>query len=68
MLGFRKTKKKFHRNRYNRKKSAGIKERILFYLKTSLAVAVIPALSLLCIFGYDFLTQCDYFRAKTIEV
>jgi cell division protein FtsQ len=67
-LGFRKTKKKFHRNRYNRKKSAGIKERILFYLKTSLAVAVIPALSLLCIFGYDFLTQCDYFRAKTIEV
>lgn len=68
MLEFRKTKKKFHRNRFNGKKRAGIKERILFYLKTALAVAVVAVLSLLCIFGYDFLTQCDYFRAKTLEV
>lgn len=68
MLVFRKTKKKFHRNRFNGKKRAGIKERILFYLKTALAVALVAALSLLCIFGYDFLTQCDYFRAKTLEV
>ena len=68
MLGFKKKKKLFHRNRYNRKKGAGIKDRILFYFKTVLAVAIIPALSLLFIFGYDFLTQCDYFRAKTIEV
>jgi cell division protein FtsQ len=67
-LEFRKTKKIFHRNKYNRKKSAGIKDRMLFYLKTGLAVAFVPALSLLCIFGYDFLTQCDYFRTKTLEV
>jgi len=68
LLEFRKRKKIFHRKRYNRKKGAGIKERILFYLKAGLAVTIIPALSLLCIFGYDFLTQCDYFRAKTLEV
>jgi cell division protein FtsQ len=67
-LGFKKKKKLFHRNRYNRKKGAGIKDRILFYIKTALAVAIIPALSLLYIFGYDFLTQCDYFRTKTIAV
>ncbi len=67
-MGFKKKKKLFHRNRYTRKKGAGIKDRILFYFKTALAVAIIPALSLLYIFGYDFLTQCDYFRAKTIEV
>jgi len=68
LLEFRKRKKLFHRNRFNRKKGADIKDRILFYYKTVLAVTIIPALSLLCIFGYDFLTQCDYFRAKTLEV
>ena len=68
MLESRKTKKNFHRNRFNGKKRAGIKERILFYFKTVLAVAVVAALSLLCLFGYDFLTQCDYFRAITLEV
>jgi len=67
LLEFR-TKKKIHRNRYYRKKDAGIKDRFLLYLKTVLAVAIIPALSLLYIFGYDFLTQCDYFSAKTFEV
>lgn len=67
-MEFRKTKKKYHRNRYNRKKRAGAGGRILFYLKTALAVAIVPALSLLCIFGYDCLTQCDYFRARTLEV
>ena len=68
MLGFRKAKKKFHKNKFNGKKRAGIKERILFYLKTVFAVAVVAGFSLLCLFGYDFLTQCDYFRAKTLEV
>jgi len=68
LLEFRKKRKIFHRNRFNRKKRAGIKDRVLFYLKTALVITIVPALSLLCIFGYDFLTQSDYFRAKTLEV
>jgi len=67
-LEYKKRKKIFHRNRFNRKKRGGITDRILFYFKMALAVSIIPAISLSCIFGYDFLTQCDYFRAKTLEV
>jgi cell division protein FtsQ len=67
-LEFKQTKKKHYRNRHYRKKGVGIKERIIFYLKIMLALTVMPAISLICIFGYDCLTQCEYFRAKTIAV
>jgi cell division protein FtsQ len=65
---FKKRKRLFQRKKYNRKKRAGLKDRMISYFKTALVLAIIPVLSLLCIFGYDFLTQCDYFRAKTLEV
>ncbi|MFO8113449.1 MAG: FtsQ-type POTRA domain-containing protein [Desulfosalsimonadaceae bacterium] len=32
------------------------------------AVTVMAAMSLVCIFSYDWITQCSYFRARTIEV
>jgi len=67
-LEFKQTKKKHYKNRFYRKKGAGIKERIIFYLKIMLVLTVMPAISLICIFGYDCLTQCDYFRAKSITV
>ncbi len=31
-------------------------------------VMVMAAMSLVCIFSYDWITQCSYFRARTIEV
>lgn len=68
MLEFKQTKKKHYKNSLHRKTGAGIKERIIFYLKIILALAAMPAISLICIFGYDCLTQCDYFRAETIAV
>lgn len=68
MLGFKKTKQNHYRNSPHRKKGAGIRERVILSLKIILALSVMPAVSLLCIFGYDCLTQSDYFSAKTIAV
>ncbi|MBU1399315.1 MAG: FtsQ-type POTRA domain-containing protein [Proteobacteria bacterium] len=68
MLEFNQAKKRRYRNRLYRKKVAGIKVRVIFCLKIMLALSVIPAVSLICIFGYDCLTQSDYFRAETITV
>lgn len=55
-------------NRGQRKKSGGIKDRIILSLKVILVLAIIPVISIFCIFGYDLLTQSDYFRAKNITV
>lgn len=68
MLEFKQAKRRRYINRPYRKKGAGIKVRVIFGLKIMLALSVIPAVSLICIFGYDCLTQSDYFRAETITV
>lgn len=68
MLEFKQAKRRRHTNRPYRKKVAGIKARIILCLKIMLALSVIPAVSLISIFGYDCLTQSDYFRAETITV
>lgn len=69
MLEFKGSEKKIHKNRFNRKKRLdSIKDRIIFYLKITLVVAIIPAVSLAFIFIYDCITQSEYFAAKTLEI
>ncbi len=67
-LEFKQINNKHYKKRHPRKKATGIRERVVFCLKIMLAFSVIPAVSLVCIFGYDCLTQSDYFRAETITV
>ena len=67
-MEFKLINKKHYRNRHHRKKSVGIRDRVIIFLKIMLALSVMPVVSLICIFGYDCLTQSDYFRAKTIVV
>lgn len=68
MLGFKKKKENHYKNSPYRKKGAVIRKRAVFCMKIILALSVMPAVSLFCIFGYDCLTQSDYFRAETIAV
>ncbi len=62
---------KFRKNR--RKDSPEAKRakriaRLVRFFKVVAIFASVAAMSLLFIFGHDFLTQCDYFEAKRIEV
>jgi len=67
-LEFKQAMRRRYKNRPYRKKGAGIRDRVIFCLKIMLALSVVSAVSLICIFGYDCLTQSDYFRAETITV
>lgn len=55
-------------NKRYRKKGVRIRDRIIFCLKIIIALSIMPVISLICIFGYDCLTQSDYFRAEAITV
>jgi cell division protein FtsQ len=68
LLEFKQTNKNHYRNRPYRKKGAGIRERFKLFLKLILALSVVAAFSLICILGYDCITQSNYFRAETIAV
>ncbi len=67
-MEFKLINKKHYRNRHHRKKSVGIRDRAIFFLKIMLALSVMPVISLICIFGYACITQSDYFRTETIAV
>ncbi|MFO7665412.1 MAG: FtsQ-type POTRA domain-containing protein [Desulfobacterales bacterium] len=67
-MGFKQTKRNHYKKSPYRKRGAEIRKRAIFCLKIILALSVMPAVSLFCIFGYDCLTQSDYFRAETIDV
>jgi len=70
LLGFKRSGKKIiHKNKFNRKKRLGnIKDRMTFYLKISLVLMIVPAVSLAFIFIYDCVTQSEYFTAKIIRI
>jgi cell division protein FtsQ len=64
-------RKKVRKNYY--KNSAAIKrnkilKRLVFGIKLTSVGAGLLFVSLLFVFSYDFLTQCDYFRAKRVWV
>ncbi len=64
-------RKKVRKNYY--KNSAAIKrdkllKRLVFGMKLALVGTALLFVSLLFVFSYDLLTQCDYFRAKNLWV
>jgi len=59
--------KQINNKRY-RKKGVRIRDRLIICLKIIIALSIMPLISLICIFGYDCLTQSDYFRAEDITV
>ena len=50
------------------KRRAKVIRRIAACFKIMAAVSLMTAMSIIFIFGYDLLTQCDYFRANSIIV
>ena len=50
------------------KRRAKVIQRIIACFKIMAAVSLMTAMSIIFIFGYDLLTQCDYFRANSIIV
>lgn len=50
------------------KRRAKVIQRIIACFKIMAAVSLVTAMSIIFIFGYDLLTQCDYFRANSIIV
>ena len=50
------------------KRHAKVIWRITSCIKMMVAVSLMPAMSIVFIFGYDLLTQCDYFRANSIII
>lgn len=50
------------------KRRAKVIQRIIACFKMMAAVSMVTAMSIVFIFGYDLLTQCDYFRANSIIV
>jgi cell division protein FtsQ len=67
-LEFKRVKNRHYKRKVHRKKGAGIRERFIFCMKAVLALSVLAVFSLILIFGYDCITQSDYFRAETIDI
>jgi cell division protein FtsQ len=64
-------KKRFQKNRYKNspaRKGTGFKKRFVGCLKLIAGTAMVISMSFMFIFCHDLLTQCDYFKAKDIEV
>ncbi len=64
-------KKRIRKNYYKNspaKRRARIKDRILLWMKCIFVVSVLSVMSICFIFCHDILTQCDYLKAKTIEI
>ena len=64
-------RKHIRRNYYKNsaaKKHNRIITRLVFSIKTAGVIAALLLLSFVFIFSYDFLTQCDYFKAEKLVV
>lgn len=67
MLG-NKPMRKNHFKKSVSKQSVKIRRRFMLGLKTIASIGIVAGMSLAFVLGYDFITQCDYFNAKTITV
>ena len=67
MLG-NKPKRKNHFKKSVSKRSLKIRRRFMLALKTIASIGIVAGMSLAFVLGHDFITQCDYFNAKTISV
>lgn len=60
-------KRNYYRNSAARRRARRI-GRLKFSLKTVFGLLVLAATSFMFIFGYDYLTQCEYFEARQIRI
>jgi cell division protein FtsQ len=66
-LGRKHIRRNYYKNSAAKKHNRIIK-RLVFSIKTAGVIAALLLLSFVFIFSYDFLTQCDYFRAEKLVV
>ena len=67
MLGRKRLRKNYYKNSNARKRNKMLK-RFVFGLKLMAVGTALVFVSLLFVFSYDFLTQCDYFKAEELMV
>ncbi len=63
--------KRMRKNNYKHKsvkRRLVIIQHITFCLKIMTSIAIVAVMSIVFIFGHDFLTQCDYFTADSVEI
>jgi cell division protein FtsQ len=66
-LGRKRLRKNYYKDSNAGKRNKMLK-RFVFGLKLTVVGAALMFVSLLFVFSYDFLTQCDYFKAKGLVV
>ncbi len=66
-MGRKHTRSNYYKNSTAKKRNRIIK-RLVFSIKTAGVVAALLLVSFVFIFSYDFLTQCDYFKAEKLVV
>ena len=67
LLGRKHIRRNYYKNSAAKKRNRIIKH-FVFSIKTAGVIAALLLLSFVFIFSYDFLTQCDYFRAEKLVV
>jgi cell division protein FtsQ len=67
LLGRKRLRKNYYKNSDAGKRNKMLK-RFVFSLKLMVVGTALVFVSLLFVFSYDFLTQCDYFKAKGLIV
>ena len=63
----RRIKKNYYKNSHAKRRPQLLR-RITLCLKIMAAITFVMMMSIIFVLGYDFFTQCDYFRASIIEV
>ena len=66
-MGRKHIRSNYYKNSTAKKRNRIIK-RLVFCIKTAGVVAALLLVSFVFIFSYDFLTQCDYFKAEKLVV
>ena len=66
-MGRKHTRRNYYKNSAA-KKNSRIINRVVLSVKTAAVIAALLLVSFVFIFSYDFLTQCDYFKAEKLVV
>jgi len=66
-LGRKHIRSNYYKNSAAKKRNRIIR-RLIFCIKTAGVIVALQLVSFVFIFSYDFLTQCDYFRAEKLVV
>ena len=66
-MGRKSTRNNYYRNSAARRRNRIIM-RVIFSIKTATVGTILLLASFLFIFTYDFITQCDYFKAESLTV